>query len=135
MLPKNTMKHIIVEMRSSMMLSTQLWSLRFLLCCDAKVSQDVYYIPTDKGWEDADIFNMGHLVKEKREVWWATWRWNGWVQDHDTLREWEEWEAHCREQREAADKRALAESAAEAVASPGAKSSVAVARQRHTRVA
>ena len=32
------------------------------------------------------------------------------MQDHDTLREWEEWEAHCREQREAADKRALAES-------------------------
>ena len=58
-------------------------------------------------FEEADVFKFcfGH-----GEIWWATWRWNGWVRDHFTAQEWGDREAHCGEQCEAADKRALAES-------------------------
>ena len=55
-----------------------------------------------------------YLVKfcfEDGQIWWATWRWNGWVRDNFTAEEWEEWEAHCQEQRAAAEESALAESA------------------------
>ena len=36
---------------------------------------------------------MGHIVPQKQEVWWATWRWSGWVRTQYTTEEWQEWEA------------------------------------------
>ena len=38
---------------------------------------NVYDRPTEKGWEDAELFKVGHTANGT--VWWATWRWNGWV--------------------------------------------------------
>ena len=70
--------------------------------------QGCYYVPTEKGFEEADVFKF---CFQNGKGWWATWRWNGWVRDNFTAEEWEEWEAHCREQRAAADESALAESA------------------------
>ena len=36
-----------------------------------------FYAPTRLGWEQADVFKMGHTADGV--VWWGTWRWNGWV--------------------------------------------------------
>ena len=44
---------------------------------EARALDAVYYTPTDKGWEDASLFRMGHFVDGT--VWWGTWRWSGWV--------------------------------------------------------
>ena len=33
------------------------------------------------------------MVTQKQEVWWATWRWSGWVRTQYTTEEWQEWEA------------------------------------------
>ena len=38
----------------------------------------VYYTSTEKGWEGAELFKMGR-ADSQGAVWWATWRWNGWV--------------------------------------------------------
>ena len=70
--------------------------------------QGCYYVPTEKGFEEAEVLK---LCLENGTVWWATWRWKGWESDDFTAEEWEEWEAHCREQRAVAEESALAESA------------------------
>ena len=67
------------------------------------VMDGCYYVPTEKGFEEAEVFKF---CLDNGEVWWATWRWKGWERDHFTA---EEWEAHCAEQPAAADERALAE--------------------------
>ena len=44
---------------------------------DARALNEVYFCPTEKGWENAGLFKMGHTVN--RSVWWGTWRWSDWV--------------------------------------------------------
>ena len=44
---------------------------------EARSLSEVYYTTTEKGWEGAELFKMGHTVGGT--VWWGTWRWNGWV--------------------------------------------------------
>ena len=70
--------------------------------------QGCYYVPTEKGFEEAEVFKY---CCENDTGWWAVWFWKGWVRDEFTPEEWAEWEAHCAKQRAAADERALAESA------------------------
>ena len=71
--------------------------------------QDAYYFPTEHGWEGADVFKMGHTVDG--EIWWGTWRWNGWHRDRFTPEGWHGWENHCAEEQAAAEDRALEEGA------------------------
>ena len=44
---------------------------------EARALSEVYYAETEKGWEDAELFKMGHTVDGT--TWWGTWRWSGWV--------------------------------------------------------
>ena len=45
------------------------------------------------GWENAGVFKMGRVEPQKLEIWWATWRWSGWVRTQYTREEWQAWEA------------------------------------------
>ena len=38
---------------------------------------DVFYEPSEHGWEQTSMFKMGHT--HGNTVWWGTWKWAGWV--------------------------------------------------------
>ena len=43
----------------------------------ARQMSDVYYKPSEHGWEESAMFKMGHC--SGTTVWWGTWQWAGWV--------------------------------------------------------
>ena len=44
---------------------------------EAVQMRDVYYEPSEHGWEEATMFKMGRF--DGTTVWWGTWQWAGWV--------------------------------------------------------
>ena len=44
---------------------------------EAVQMREVYYEPSDHGWEKTDMFKMGHITGNT--VWWGRWKWAGWV--------------------------------------------------------
>ena len=44
---------------------------------EAIMMHDVFYEPSEHGWEQTSMFKMGHT--HGNTVWWGTWKWAGWV--------------------------------------------------------